>query len=176
LERIYPRFIVIHHTAGFDSSALTIDGYHRARGFGVEVSSPAGLVKEYVKRGFKKTRSGVMVSIGYHYLIRAAGDVEKGRPDFVRGAHCTALGMNFKSIGIALTGNFDSVDNPDGRKGHKAPTSAQISSLRALLAHLVKIYQIPESCILRHKDVKGAATRCPGDRFWLGPGNYGILT
>ena len=112
MERLYPRFVVIHHTAGFDVSAVTINRYHAQRGFGIKVTSPATLVEEYIRRGFVRVSGGVIVSIGYHYLIRADGSVEKGRPDFVRGAHCRAQNMNFKSIGVALTGNFDSMDNP----------------------------------------------------------------
>jgi len=165
MERLYPRFIIIHHTAGFDVPALTIDGYHAKQGFGVEITSPKGLIDEYIRRGFKKTAGGVLVCIGYHYLIRTDGTVEKGRPDFVRGAHCVADNMNFKSIGVALTGNFDSKDNPRGEKGLTKPSKAQIESLRELAHYLMEIYQIPKENVLRHKDVKNAATRCPGDRF-----------
>jgi len=165
VERLYPRFIIIHHTAGFDVPAITIDGYHARQGFGVEITSPKALVEEYIRRGFRKTAGGVMVSIGYHYLIRADGTVEKGRPDFVRGAHCVADNMNFKSIGVALTGNFDSKDNPRGEKGLTIPSRAQFESLKELVHYLMEIYQIPPEHVLCHRDVKNAATRCPGDRF-----------
>ncbi len=165
MERLYPRFIVIHHTAGFDVPALTIDRYHAERGFGIKIASPKPLVEEYVKRGFKRVSDGVIVSIGYHYLIRADGSVEKGRPDFVRGAHCTAQSMNFQSIGVALTGNFDSKDNPSGKKGHIAPTAGQIEALKKLVFYLMEIYQIPGENVIGHKQVKNASTSCPGDRF-----------
>jgi len=102
------------------------------------------LVEEYISRGFAQVLGGVIVSIGYHYLIRADGSVEKGRPDFVRGAHCKAQNMNFRSIGVALTGNFDSRDNPKGDKGHIRPTSAQLTALRELISYLTKVYQIPK--------------------------------
>jgi len=167
MERLYPRFIVIHHTAGFDVSALTIDGYHAKQGFGIKISTPKPLVDEYIRRGFRQVSGGVIVSIGYHYLIRADGTVEKGRPDFIQGAHCTADQMNFRSIGVALTGNFDSKDNPRGQKGHMKPTPAQKTSLKELIFYLMGIYQIPKEHVLGHKNVKHAATRCPGDRFEL---------
>ncbi|HHW02456.1 MAG TPA: N-acetylmuramoyl-L-alanine amidase [Thermoanaerobacterales bacterium] len=167
MERLYPRFIILHHTAGHDVSALEIDRYHAGRGFGVIVAEPPSLVEDYVERGFERVEGGVVVRIGYHYLIRADGSVEKGRPDFVQGAHCSAQGMNFKSIGIALTGNFDSIDNPYGQKGHTKPTGAQIAALKKLLFYLMDIYQIPQSRIIKHRDVAGAATSCPGDRFSL---------
>lgn len=165
MERLYPRFIIIHHTAGHDVPARKIDAYHARRGFGVKVTGPEPLVEEYIERGFERIEGGVVVHIGYHYLIRADGSVEKGRPDFVQGAHCSAQGMNFKSLGVALTGNFDSIDNPHGQKGHPVPTAAQISALKKLLFYLMDIYQIPKKNILVHRDVSGAATSCPGDRF-----------
>lgn len=165
MDRLYPRFIVVHHTAGHDVSAVTIDGYHKRQGYGVLVKEPKALVEEYIDRGFTRAQGGVVVSIGYHYLIRADGSVEKGRPDFVRGAHCNRQNMNFSSIGVALTGNFDSRDNPSGAKGHLRPTDAQLRGLKELLYFLMDIYQIPRSQVLLHREV--AATRCPGDRFQL---------
>ena len=63
VERLYPRFIVIHHTAGFDVPALTIDGYHAKQGFGVKITSPKPLVEEYIRRGFRRTDGGVIVCI-----------------------------------------------------------------------------------------------------------------
>lgn len=165
MERIYPRFIVLHHTAGHDVSALTINRYHAQKGFGVRVTSPKTLVTDYISKGFPGFSDGVIISIGYHYLIRADGSVEKGRPDFIRGAHCKAQNMNFRSLGIALTGNFDSKDNPQGKKGHQEPTIEQVRSLNRLLMSLMKVYQIPKENILRHRDIVGAATSCPGDRF-----------
>lgn len=165
MERLYPRFIVVHHTAGHDVSAVTIDGYHARQGYGVVIDAPASLVEEYVERGFARAPGGVVVSIGYHYLIRADGGVEKGRPDFVRGAHCNRKNMNFNSIGIALTGNFDTADNPSGAKGYTEPTDAQLKALKELLYYLMEIYQIPRKQVILHRQV--AATRCPGDRFRL---------
>lgn len=165
MERIYPRFIVVHHTAGHDVSAREIDGYHKKQGFGVVVEEPKVLAEEYAERGFSRVAGGVMVCIGYHYLIRADGTVEKGRPDFVRGAHCNVGSMNFSSVGVALTGNFDSRDNPAGAKGHTEPTAGQLRGLKDLLYYLMGIYDIPEGGVLLHRDV--AATSCPGDRFRL---------
>ena len=165
MERLYPRYIILHHTAGHDVSALTIDKYHANQGFGIEIVSPKPLVEEYIARGFKKTTYGVLVSIGYHYLVRAEGVVEKGRPDFIQGAHCKAQNMNFRSIGVALTGNFSSKDNADGSKGHKEPTSDQIKTLDRLLIYLTNVYEVPKENVLLHRDVSGAATLCPGDRF-----------
>ena len=165
MERQYPRFIVVHHTAGHDVSALEINRMHASRGFGVKINEPHSLVEEYRKRGFPCEGDAAVVSIGYHYLIRADGTVERGRPDFAPGAHCAAAGMNSRSIGIALTGNFSSRDNPAGRKGHTVPTAAQLKALKELIFFLMDVYFIPPQSVLKHSEVAGAKTECPGDRF-----------
>lgn len=84
---------VIHHTASPDVSAKVIDRWHKERGWS---------------------------SIGYHFVIRADGSVEKGRELWKQGAH--AKGRN-NYIGIALTG-YDKF------------TPAQINSLRRLILKL----------------------------------------
>ena len=78
-KRLYPRYIVIHHTGSRDVPILNIDRYHSSLGWGVIVTSPQPLVNDLIQKGFNKTRSGVMVSVGYHYLIRKNGKIENGR-------------------------------------------------------------------------------------------------
>jgi len=69
-----PEYIILH-TAGVDKdvSADEIRFYHTSLGWR---------------------------DIGYHYVVRQTGEIEGGRPDDERGAHCTSMGMNRKSIGI----------------------------------------------------------------------------
>ena len=81
---------VIHHTASHDVSAEEIDRWHKKRGWD---------------------------GIGYHFVIRANGDIEKGRSIYKKGAH--ARGRNHY-IGIALT-------------GYDVFTDEQIKSLKQLL-------------------------------------------
>ena len=59
--------------------------------------------------------------IGYHYLIRADGGIERGRPEHVRGVHASRANAN--SIGIALTGNLETAP----------PTAAQLVALTRLI-------------------------------------------
>lgn len=40
--------------------------------------------------------------IGYHYVIRRNGEIERGRPEEIAGAH--ARGVNSRSIGICWVG------------------------------------------------------------------------
>ena len=95
--------IILHHTAGGDVSAHTIHDWHLP------------------KKGWG--------GIGYHYLIRADGSIERGRPEHVRGVHASAA--NADSIGIALTGNFET----------RPPTSAQMASLVRLIRDIRDRYQ-----------------------------------
>lgn len=90
--------------------------------------------------------------VGYNYLIDYAGRVFTGRPMDIPGAHCSAGNMNRRGIGIALLGNFE----------QQKPTGNQMNSLYALCAELCTERKIHPDKILGHKEVKGAATACPG--------------
>ena len=95
--------IVLHHTGGGDVSAHTVHEWHLQRkGFG---------------------------GIGYHYLIRSDGGIERGRPEQMRGVH--APGANADSIAIALTGNFET----------RLPTTTQMLSLVRLIRDIRDRYQ-----------------------------------
>lgn len=93
--------------------------------------------------------------VGYNYLIERDGRVVRGRDLSLPGAHCQAGGMNYKSIGIALIGNLD----------RRPPTPAQVEALKALLFKLRQEYGIPWERVWLHREVPGAATRCPGKLF-----------
>ncbi len=132
-------YIILHHTATDMGNAKTINLAHGARGF--------------------------WNGLGYHFLIdngtlgKGDGQIEMS-PRWIRqqeGAHCKADGMNDKSIGIALVGNFN----------NESPTPNQMQSLMFLLRILCNYYHIPSPCIMGHREVPGAATECPGSRFPL---------
>jgi len=123
ITNMTPQFIIIHHSAHEEDVPIeTIDKWHK-------------------ERGFKK--------VGYHYYVRKNGKVEVGREETEMGAHCKAGGMNRKSIGICLAGNFTKQE----------PTEEQIKSTRALVWSISHRFDIEG--ILGHKDVKGASTLCP---------------
>lgn len=100
--------------------------------------------------------------IGYHYVIRRNGAVEKGRPDSMIGAH--AVGFNNNSIGICLIGGVDK----QGR-GQANYTAAQMATLGRLLASLLNRY--PGAAIMGHRDT-GAKKDCPSFNItrWLETG------
>jgi N-acetyl-anhydromuramyl-L-alanine amidase AmpD len=113
--------IIIHHTAG--SRWEDIEQIHQG----------------HLMQGW--------AGVGYHYLIKYDGSVEKGRPNAAVGAHCQ--GENSCSLGVAVAGNCE--ENP--------PSEAQKESLIDLIQVLRDSY--PAIC-----EVKGhrayAATACPG--------------
>lgn len=82
--------------------------------------------------------------IGYHYVIRRDGTVEKGRADNVMGAHVT--GHNDGSLGICMVGGV----RPD-LKAEINFTPAQFAALRALLTKLQG--KFPGSRICGHRDL-----------------------
>ena len=90
--------------------------------------------------------------ISYNFLITADGFVHKGRPIDSVPAHCVADGMNYKSLGIALTGDFTRV----------SPTKEQLISLEDTIITLMAKYNVPKENVLGHWEVKGASTLCPG--------------
>lgn len=128
-EREVTDMIVIHHTGGadIDASAEQIDGWHKNNGW-----------------------SG----IGYHFVIRKDGTIERGRPEWAVGAH--AYGENWHTIGIHLSGDFSVAE----------PTEAQIESTAMLLANLCVDYGLPidEDHIVGHRDLM--PTDCPGDNLY----------
>ena len=117
------RFI-IHHSASQDVPASTIHQWHLNQGW-----------------------SG----IGYHFVIRQNGDIERGRAENLIGAHAGEKG-NPDSIGIVLTGNFET-----GK-----PTTAQMDSLVWLLTQYLEP-KYGKLQVIGHKDVM--ATACPGRNF-----------
>lgn len=87
-------------------------------------------------------------SIGYHFVITRAGDLQTGRPLDQMGAH--VKGHNVHSVGICMVGGLDEL----GRSFHNAPsqfTPAQWETARVLLAFLRKLY--PNARTVGHRDL-----------------------
>ena len=117
--------IVLHHTGenDIDASAEQIHSWH--------------LNQEWA-------------GIGYHFVIRKDGTIERGRPEWAVGSH--AYGENSHTIGIHISGDFEQAK----------PTKSQIESCAALIADLCERYNI--SCdrarIVGHGELM--PTACPG--------------
>lgn len=83
-----------------------------------------------------KPRGNGWRDVGYHYIVRLDGSVERGRPISQPGAHC--YGHNAHSIGICYVGGIDE----HGRHADTR-TPAQRAALVKLLRNLEKIYRCP---------------------------------
>lgn len=128
-NRLKTNLIVIHHVGGTDTdvSAEEIHKWHLANGW---------------------------AGIGYHYVIRKDGTIERGRPRNTIGAH--TYGYNKTSIGINLVGNFEVA----------TPKPEQIEAAAYLVAKLCNIYSLTpnKSTVRGHKDFN--ATLCPGENLY----------
>src|SRR5215207_5216822 len=120
LNSITPAGIIIHHSAiappldGTPVDAATIDRIHK-------------------RRGYEIFYWGRVYHIGYHYVILPDGTVQQGRPEHCEGAH--TLGHN-TYLGICLIGDFSTTHNPDGERGLRRPTAAQMRALLELSGRL----------------------------------------
>ena len=124
-ERPETHMLVVHHIGEIDRdvSAEEVHSWHLANGW---------------------------AGIGYHYVIRKDGSIERGRPRTNIGSH--AYGFNSQSIGINVVGDFMVGE----------PNEAQLDSLVNLLADLKDIYELEvnENTVLGHGDLM--STDCPG--------------
>lgn len=112
-------FIIVHCSAtkaGQDFTAADIDCWHRERGFN---------------------------GIGYHYVIRLDGKLEKGRDVSQAGAHCR--GWNERSVGICYIGGLDANGRPADTR-----TNAQKRVLYQIIMDLQREYNILQ--VLGHRD------------------------
>lgn len=121
----YINDIIVHCTdtpSGMDVTAAQVTQWHREKGWR---------------------------TIGYHYLVRLDGTIEKGRPSSQPGAHC--YGHNAHSIGVCYVGGRD-----ENFKTADTRTRAQKDSLLKLLTNLTRMYRCR---IHGHRDY--AAKDCP---------------
>lgn len=132
--------IILHHTATDQTPAQIINAAIRYNGW---------------------------ADVGYHFLISRDGTITEGRSLFYMGANAGQIpnraedcsnnmyymdrDSDYRSIGIALIGNFDLYQ----------PSSSQIDALKKLIQDLKERFKISE--IKGHKHFK--PTNCPGRYF-----------
>lgn len=142
-----PDLIVYHHTALHSNATF------------------ADVVREIVEvKGW---------STGYHSVIAGDGTIDNFARWDRTGVH--ALGVNQRSLGIALNGNFhsqpgDPFSNDKGQFGNMRPTDIQLLSAAKVVALWCHLYQIPVKfgeTIVSHREVR--ATACSGSNFPYGP-------
>lgn len=131
----YPEYIILHHSAGKD---YYLSDFEAIRKFHIEF------------RGWD--------DIGYHRVIERVVTeivVRQGRPYSVPGAHCP--GMNSRSIGICVVGNFETGLMDEAMK------FAVIKEVRDQMVR----FDIPVENVLMHRTaaLPGHGTACPGRFF-----------
>lgn len=87
-------------------------------------------------------------NVGYHYIVRLDGTIERGMPISQAGIHCK--GHNAHSVGVAYVGGLKDGKPEDTR------TQAQKQSLLQLLVRLTQMYRCH---IYGHRDF--AQRDCP---------------
>ena len=129
-----PKYIIVHHSLVSRNDNYeqfdAIDRYHKSKGWG---------------------------KIGYQYLIEPNGEQKQGREDNESGAHTSQRMMNYRSIGICLSGNFDIEE----------PTIEQCKALYGLIRRLQRLYKIEDKDVLPHRYYAGYkscwGTKLPND-------------
>ena len=91
--------------------------------------------------------------IGYHFVIKRDGTVEKGRDTSIPGAH--ARGYNHVSLGICLIGGVES----DGKTEEANYTHAQWESLESLVRELKDKHE--GARVVGHRDLANVNKKCP---------------
>lgn len=124
-------FIAVHCSASkpdIKTDVKVIDRWHRQRGF---------------------------LMIGYHYVIKTDGSIEKGRDEDAIGAHVE--GYNAVSVGICMVGGVD--DNGAAGKPANNFSKEQFTALAGLLVSLKAKY--PTAVIQGHRDFPEVKKACP---------------
>ena len=147
--------IVLHHTEEdplIPLAKLNAIGLLRQYGFQYLENNVLGRAVrgEPVWSGhFRQSR---MVFFAYHWLIRPDGTCERLLEDHALGWHAGNWEINTRSIGIALSGNYE----------HTTPPAAQLTAT----AQLIRAHYpfVAPTRIFGHRELRPELT-CPGDSF-----------
>lgn len=105
---------------------------------------------DYMDIGYKEInqwhKNQGWTEIGYHYVVRRNGEIEKGRSDENVGAH--AKGANSDSIGIVWV-------------GQDAIAPEQEKSLISLIHFLMGKYSVKIENVLGHREAVKTSKTCP---------------
>lgn len=157
-ERQTPDTIVLHHTEEdphISLAKLNAIGLLRQYGLHYLENNVLGrdVTGEPVWSGH--FRQGRMVFFAYHWLVRPDGACERLLEDHAIGWHAGNWEINTRSIGIAISGNYE----------HATPPAEQIAATADLIR--TQYPSITPARVLGHCEINPQAT-CPGDRFLSG--------
>ncbi len=131
------KFIVIHHSATATGSASLFDNSHRARGM------VNGLAYHFVISNGSEGLPDGFIEVGARWIRQ------------LHGGHCRQEDVNDNGIGICLVGDFT----------NDRPTDNQMQSLVVLVKGLQSQFRIPDSHVVRHGEIFGEYSECPGKSF-----------
>ena len=116
-----PEVIIVHHSGGTKADPLADTSHHTFQ-----------IIKDYhVSLGWG--------DIGYHWVIEKSGKIWEGLAEHEEGAH--TIGMNDKSIGICVVGNFNLT----------VPTPEQEESLKVVYKDIISRYPTLTGQIFPHR-------------------------
>jgi hypothetical protein len=157
-QRRPPDMVVLHHTEEEpDISLEKLNAIGLLRQYG-----PHYLENDVLGRAVRGQpvwsghfRQGRMVFFAYHWLVRPDGTCERLLEDRAIGWHAGNWHVNTRSIGIALSGNYE----------HTTPPARHIAAAARLI--LTHYPAIAPAGVLGHCEIQASLT-CPGDRFLSG--------
>ncbi|HVU70526.1 MAG TPA: peptidoglycan recognition family protein [Ktedonobacteraceae bacterium] len=154
-ERVPPDTLVLHHTEedpDIPLARLNAIGFLRQYGFQYLENNVLGRAVRGEPVWSGHFRQGRMVFFAYHWLIRPDGTCERLLADEALGWHAGNWEINTRSIGIALSGNYE----------HATPPASQLEAT----ARLIRTHypSIASSRIRGHCEIRPELT-CPGDHF-----------
>lgn len=157
-QRKLPDMVVLHHTEEEPDIPL-------------EKLNAIGLLRQYGRQYLENDvlgravrgepvwsghfRQSQMAFFAYHWLVRPDGTCERLLEDRAIGWHAGNWNVNTRSIGIALSGNYE----------HATPPAGQIVAAAHLIATFYPL--IAPTRVLGHCEVRTYLT-CPGDHFLHG--------
>ena len=92
--------------------------------------------------------------IGYHYVIRRDGRLQRGRPINRKGEHAVVNGHNVYSIGLVLVGGLNVAsgdDNPTDYRSSQSFTREQFTTLEKFLRSFYRKY--PGGQVFGHNNI-----------------------
>ena len=125
--------IVIHHSLTRDGQTVNWDAIRRYH------------------------KSMKWIDVGYHFgveIINGRYQILVGRPLMAVGAHCYQQGVNTRSIGVCVVGNFDL----------RRPDEKCFDMLIPFISHLLKAFKLSPNAIYGHRDFANYKS-CPGKMF-----------
>ena len=92
--------------------------------------------------------------IGYHYVIRRDGSLQRGRPVNVKGDHASENGHDEYSIGLAFVGGINAPSGTDFPTTYRSASSLTLSQMNTFREFCQAFYnRFPGGQILGHNDV-----------------------